>query len=174
MTDPNSSILMRAFEKFLLNGRLIILLAVVGSLISALLCMVSGGAAAVTLAYQLLAEGSASSEANKLLAVHLIEVIDLFLLGTVFYIIATGLYSLFINERIKMVSWLEIHSFDALKTKLIGVTVVLLAVTFLGNVVLWTGGIDILFLGGAVGLVLGALAVLLNFGPHRPDDHPLR
>lgn len=164
----------QAFEKFLLGGRLIIVVAVVGSLISALLCMVAGGVASVSLAHQLITERSVSSEANKLLAVHLIELIDLFLLGTVFYIIATGLYSLFINERIKMVSWLEIHSFDALKSKLIGVVVVLLAVTFLGNVVLWKGGIDIIYLGGAVGLVLGALAILLNFGDHKPDDHPLR
>jgi uncharacterized membrane protein YqhA len=162
------------FEEALLRGRFILYFAVFGSMVCALICMVVGCLVALKLAWDLIAEASISSAATKLVAVGLVEVIDLFLLGTVFYIVATGLYSIFINDKITEVRWMEAHTLDALKAKIVGVVIVLLAVTFLGNVVQWKGGYEILALGGAVGLVLTSLAVLLNFGHNRTDDHPLR
>ena len=61
-----------------------------------------------------------SSENSKQLILSCIEVVDLFLLATVFYITALGLYELFIDDRIKVPIWLEIHTIDDLKTKLTG------------------------------------------------------
>ena len=162
------------FEQALLSGRYILYLAVFGSLISAFICMVVGCLVAIKLGVDLLVRANISSASTKLVAVGLVEVIDLFLLGTVFYIVATGLYSIFINDKITQVRWLEAHTLDALKAKIVGVVIVLLSVTFLGNVVQWKGGNDILALGAAVGIVLGALAILLNFGDNRTSDHPLK
>ena len=85
-----------------------------------------------------------SRENSKQLILSCIEVVDLFLLATVFYITALGLYELFIDDRIKVPIWLEIHTIDDLKTKLTSVIVVVLSVLFLSEVVRWNGGTNIL------------------------------
>ena len=72
----------------------------------------------------------------------------------VLYIVALGLYDLFIDDKLPMPSWLVIRDIDDLKEKLIGVVIVLLAVTFLSNVVTWNGNPNIVALGAAIGLVL--------------------
>jgi uncharacterized membrane protein YqhA len=162
------------FERVLLGGRFALYFAVFGSWLAAIICMVIGCLLTLKLGWDLLAGAELARSTAKVAAVALVEVIDLFLLGTVFYIVATGLYSIFIDDRITQVHWLETHTLDALKAKIIGVVIVLLAVTFLGNVVQWKGGTDILALGVGVGVVLAALAVLLNFGHNRQDDHPLK
>ena len=87
---------------------------------------------------------------------------DLFLLGTVFYIIALGLYELFIDTNIRVPSWLEIKTLDDLKDKLIGVVIVVLAVLFLGQVVSWNGQKDLLGYGVAIALVIAALTYFLR------------
>ena len=82
--------------------------------------------------------------------------IDFFLLGTVLYIIAMGLYELFIDDKLPMPKWLHIESLDNLKEKLVTVIIVMLAASFLGEVVEWTGGNDIFYLGAAIALLIGA------------------
>ena len=64
-----------------------------------------------------------------------------------------------------------ITDLDDLKGKLIGVIIVLLAVTFLGDVVTWDGSQSILWLGLATGLVLLALGYLLgrSIKPHQSE-----
>lgn len=54
-------------------------------------------------------------------------------MGTVLYITTVGLYQLFVHE-VKFPSWLQIDSTEDLETNLIGVTVVVLAVNFMGAV----------------------------------------
>jgi uncharacterized membrane protein YqhA len=90
-----------------------------------------------------------SSQNSKQLILSCIEVVDLFLLATVFYITALGLYELFIDDRIKVSIWLEIHTIDDLTTKLTSALVVVLSVLFLAEVVRWNRGINILPLGAA-------------------------
>jgi hypothetical protein len=89
----------------------------------------------------------------------MIELIDIFLLGTILYIVALGLYELFIDATLPVPSWLQIATLDDLKDKLVGVVVVLLAVTFLGRAVVWNGSGQILPLGAAIALVIAALAL---------------
>jgi uncharacterized membrane protein YqhA len=64
---------------------------------------------------------------------------------------ALGLYELFIDDRIKVPHWLEIHSIDDLKTKLTSAIVVVLSVLFLAEVVRWKGEPNILPLSGSIG-----------------------
>ena len=95
------------------------------------------------------------------LALAFIEIVDLFLLGTVFLMIALGLYELFVDEDLDLPRWLSINSFDDLKNKLVGVVVVVLAVLFLGAVVGWDGSRDLLGFGVGVALVIAALTYFL-------------
>ena len=96
------------------------------------------------------------------LAIEFIEIIDLFLLGTVFYIIAFGLYELFIEPDIGLPDWLEIRTLDDLKNKLVNVVLVVLGVLFLGHVVAWDGSTDVVYLGGGIALVVADLTRFLK------------
>jgi len=51
-----------------------------------------------------------------------------------------------------------VESLNDLKTQLLNVTVVLLAVSFLGSAVSWTSDRSILYFGAGIGIVIIALA----------------
>jgi uncharacterized membrane protein YqhA len=87
---------------------------------------------------------------------------DLFLLATVFYIIAVGLYELFINDKLVLPAWLVIHNFDDLKGKLISVLIVVLGVLFLSKAIDWDGKIGILYFGLAIAAIILALSYFLS------------
>ena len=148
--------------KILSGSRYIILIAVVCALIASVSLLVIAGVETLQLiikAFSIDFEGSSV----KLLSVSFIEVIDILLLSTVFYITSLGLYELFIDEKLPTPSWLHITQLDDLKTKLIGVVVVILAVAFLGQVVSWDGQRNLLFLGAAIALVIGAITFFLGW-----------
>jgi uncharacterized membrane protein YqhA len=157
-------------QRFLSSSRFLILLAVVGALIAATTLLVYGVVEASQLVVETITKGTVSSKGAKALALAFIELVDLLLLGTVFYIIALGLYELFIDDRIPVPHWLEIHDLDDLKSKLIGVVIVVLGVLFLGQVVTWNGERDLLGFGAAIALVIGALTYFL--GSKTKKDKP--
>jgi uncharacterized membrane protein YqhA len=154
-------------QRFLSSSRFLILLAVVGALIAATTLLVYGVVEAFQLVVETITKGTVSSKGAKALALAFIELVDLLLLGTVFYIIALGLYELFIDDRIPVPHWLEIHDLDDLKSKLIGVVIVVLGVLFLGQVVTWNGERDLLGFGAAIALVIGALTYFLGSRPKK-------
>jgi len=145
------------------------LIAVFGSFAASVTLLIYGALETViTIGHT--ATVSVSSENSKQLILSCIEVVDLFLLATVFYITALGLYELFIDERIKVPFWLEIHSIDDLKTKLTSVIVVVLSVLFLSEVVWWNGGTNILPLGAGIALVIAALTYFLSSQVKKPKS----
>jgi uncharacterized membrane protein YqhA len=94
----------------------------------------------------------------KRLAIEVIQLADYFLIATALYIVSVGLYELFIGE-VKLpphLGWLKTDTLDALKDRLTGVVVTVLAVTFLAAAANWTGD-DILPFGLAVAAVILAL-----------------
>ncbi len=151
-------------RRVLAGSRYLIIIAVIGTFLASIAVLVYGAFTVVTTIFDVFTHGGFTTTGAKHLAVDDIELIDLFLLGTVLYIVALGLYDLFINDKLPMPHWLEIVNLDDLKETLLRVIIVLLAVTFLGYVVNWDGNSNILDLGIAVGLVLFALGFLLNRG----------
>lgn len=97
------------------------------------------------------------------LMVDYIEYADFFLLAIVLYIMAIGLYSLFIDDDIPMPHWLEIHDLEDLKEKLIGVIVVVMGVYFLGRLIHGTDSMDILCLGVGIAAVVFALGYFSRY-----------
>jgi len=91
----------------------------------------------------------------------LIKQADYALLATVLYVLALGLYSLFVDDRVPMPSWLRIHDLGQLKELLAGVVVVAIAVIFLGQALTWDGTSDLLAPGLASAAVIAALALFL-------------
>jgi uncharacterized membrane protein YqhA len=122
------------------------LIAVFGSFAASVTLLIySGLETVITISHT--TKASVARENSKQLILFFIEVVNLFLLATVFYVTALGFYELFIDDRIKVSIWLEINTIDDLKTQLTSVLVVVLSVLFLAEVVRWNGGTNILPLG---------------------------
>jgi uncharacterized membrane protein YqhA len=94
------------------------------------------------------------------IAIEIVEFVHLFLIGTVLYITALGLYQLFIEE-VDFHGWLKIDSTEELEMNLIGVTVVVLAVNFL-SVVFTRDPSVLLEYGVGIALPIAALALFVG------------
>ncbi len=149
-------------KPLLASSRFLVLAAVLGSLVAALALFAYGVAETVAVVIDTIAKAEVSSKGAKTLALAFIEIVDLFLLGTVLLMIAVGLYELFIDSNLKLPDWLQIRTFDDLKNKLVGVVIVVLAVLFLGLVVSWDGERDLLRIGAAIAMVIAALTYFLS------------
>ena len=77
-------------------------------------------------------------------------------LGALASAIALFVYGI-VDADVKVASRLHIHTFDDLKTNLVSVVIAVMAVTFLGNIISWDGETQLLGIGVAVALVIGAL-----------------
>src|SRR5688500_5966444 len=93
------------------TSRFLILIAVVGSFLAATTLMIYGGLTIVAISLRTIASGPPTTDGAKALMVDFIEMIDLFLLCVVLYIISTGLYLLFVGP-IDIPEWLKINSLD--------------------------------------------------------------
>jgi uncharacterized membrane protein YqhA len=145
-------------KKILENSRYVVFIAVVGSLVATVTLLGFG----IYDIGELLIKIAKGAVDSKTAGLKLIEVVDSFLLATVFLIIAIGLYELFIDSTLELPDWLEINSLDDLKGKLVGVVIIVLAVIFLGNTARWTGGTEIFYLGGGIAAVIFALTYFLS------------
>ena len=103
------------------------------------------------------------------LAIEYVEFTDMYLLAVVLYIMALGLFSLFITDEIELPAWLVFRDFDDLKERLVSVIVVMMGVHFLGVVLKDAPGLELLWLGLAVSAVILSLTLFsrLVFKGHR-------
>ncbi|NJD59677.1 MAG: hypothetical protein C3F13_13995 [Anaerolineales bacterium] len=147
-------------NKILSGTRYLLAIAVVVSLLAAITLLIIAGAETVQIIIKAFST-RLDAKAEKLMAVTFIEVIDILLLGTVFYITSLGLYELFIDENLRTPSWLHITDLDDLKSKLLSVIVVMLSVTFLAQVVNWDGERNLLFMGIAIAAVILAITFFI-------------
>lgn len=106
------------------------------------------------------------SEKEAVLA--FIELADVYLLATVLYIMSLGLFELFIDDQLPLPAWLEIHTLDDLKEKLVGVVIVVLAVTFLGQALKATDPLAIAYQGLGIAVVIAALSYFLRGAHSKP------
>jgi len=144
------------------TSRYFILLAILGSFIAGCLVLVFAWAAGIAEVYGDVVQPGLDPEGTKKISVEIISLVDLFLLGTVLFVVAIGLYQLFVDPRLPTPRWLIIADLDDLKERLLGTVIVLLAVSFLGYVVTWDGTFNLLGVGAAIGAVLVALSLLMG------------
>jgi uncharacterized membrane protein YqhA len=97
----------------------------------------------------------------RYLLLEFIEVVEIFLVAMVLYLISVGLYTLFIDATLPMPPWMIAHSLEDLEGALVRVVGATLGVLFLGRVVTWDGTRDLLRLGLGIAAVMVALTVLL-------------
>jgi uncharacterized membrane protein YqhA len=155
-------------------SRFIIVLAVLGSFVGSAILLVIAMITLFRIAWNEIVNFNVDNLEGRhshieRLAVNLIEITDVILLGTVLYIVALGLYQLFIDQNLALPRWLKVNDLTDLKRDLIGVVVVLLGVSFLGEVVNWEGETDVLPLGAGIALVIAALGFILWLTPNKHD-----
>ena len=158
-------------------SRFIIGLAVLGSFIGSAILLLVATASLFSIAWNEIVNFEPDNLGGRhidRLAVELIEIIDIILLGTVLYIVALGLYQLFIDHNLALPRWLKVNDLTDLKRDLIGVVVVLLGVSFLGEIVNWDGESDMLPFGAAIALVIAALGFILWLTPAKQDPDEVR
>lgn len=142
------------------TSRFLIILAVLGTFLASATLQVFGLVRVFAVIAELIRVGEVSSAASKGLIADTVAIIDIFLIGTVLFVISAGLYQLFVNHDAQLPGWLKIESLDDLKNNLTEVIIVALLVAFLGQAVEWTGDIAILGLGLAIAAVVVAVAAL--------------
>jgi uncharacterized membrane protein YqhA len=147
-------------ESMALSSTWLFSLAVIGTGIIAAMLFIYGFLLSLAGVFHLIAEFTLDLHVIKEYLGTSIEIIDIFLVATVFYLISLGLYELFIAKA-PLPGWVEIRNLDDLKTKLLGLTVIALAVVFLGYALTLRAGTSILELGAAVGIMIVAISAYL-------------
>jgi uncharacterized membrane protein YqhA len=148
-------------RSLLASSRYIVVLAVLGIYGAAMALLLYESAVIVTSIVNLLAAGDISPKTAKVIAVGVIEGVDVFLIGVVMYLMSLSLYSLFIDDTIPLPKWLKLRDLDDLKAQLVSAVIVVLAVIFLREAVGWDGQRDLLRFGVALALVILVLTLYL-------------
>jgi len=135
-------------------------LAVIGTGITSAVLFLYGFLLSLSGVYFAIASFSFDLHAVQDFLARSIEIIDIFLVATVFYLISMGLYELFIAKA-PLPGWVKICDLDDLKTKLLGLIVIALAVIFLGAALTLSKGLNIFEFGAAVAVMIIAISAYL-------------
>jgi uncharacterized membrane protein YqhA len=122
--------MMSRIEKFIAGMRFFALIPFIGLTIAAAVLFIKGGIDLVHFLWELLF-GMAEVDTQGNIIVDIVEIVHLFLVGTVLFITSLGIYELFIDS-LPLPPWLRTHSIEELELNLVGLSIVVLAVNFLG------------------------------------------
>lgn len=159
--------------RFFTATRHLILIPIIGLGLGAASFFVIGGIQLLEVLYRgiRINIGLIETEVPGIIMVEILDMVHVFLVGTVLYITSIGFYQLFIKE-IKMPRWLRVHSTEDLETSLIGVVVVVLAVDFLGAVFSSDRNYNFLNHGVGIALPIVALGIFLGLRAWAAHLHP--
>ena len=163
--------------KFIAGMRFFVLIPVIGLSLAAVILFIKGGITLIRFLLELISgiEGETATEGN--IIVGIVQIIHLFLVGTVLFITSLGLYELFI-EPLPLSPWLQTHNIQELELNLVGLTIVVLAVNFL-SVIFEEQKSNLAVSGIGYALPIAALAYFMkvrsimtgkNDGETRTDD----
>lgn len=105
--------------------------------------------------------------ASAVIATQVFGLIDVFILVIILYIMAIGLYELFIKD-LDVPEWLTVKNLDELKAKLASVIIMFLAIFFTEQVVVAEHNINLLYLGGSIALIM---VVLVFYYKLKSENH---
>ena len=168
------------FETFLFNSRIIVIIAVIGSLVSSILMFLRGGLQIYEATRVFLHHPMPQHEVSPRedLLVILISSVDTFLFATVLLIFAMGIYELFISKidpasrtPESRPNWLAIHSLDDLKSAVGKVILMILIVRLFEAAVAirYEKPLDLVYLG--VAIVFVSVALYLVHAAHKKEAH---
>ena len=152
--------------RILTGTRYLIVIPITGLAVAASVFFIFGGYGLLRLLYEIVliilgyVQITEVEFSTGLIIFEVVEYVHTFLVGTVLYITAVGLFQLFIHE-IEFPGWLKIDSTDELETNLIGVTVVVLAVNFMGAVFVGEKE-NLMQFGAGIALPIAALGLFVG------------
>ncbi|SIT43885.1 conserved membrane hypothetical protein [Paraburkholderia ribeironis] len=149
-------------RRILASSRYIMIVPVIATFLGSLALILYETVVLFLTALSVVEDRSLSPKSVKIFAVGIVEAVDVFLIAIAVYIISIGLYSLFVDDKLPLPKWLEIDNLEDLKGNLISVVIAVLAVLFLREAVAWDGERNIAAFGGALALVVAALAFFLT------------
>ncbi len=156
----------RPFERGLSLSRVVVVVPVIVLLLSAMASFAYGTDVFVRSVVHVV-DGSQLTSHNL---GFLLLLTDLFLIGATLMIAAFGFYDLFIgtigasSPGVRLPGWLRMRDLNDLKARVISMIILVAAVSFVDDVVESKGGLDTLYLGVGVGVVIAALTAFLHFG----------
>lgn len=173
-SEKKHRLIEEVFEAALFNCRFLVLLAVLGSLLAAIMLFLKGAIEVVQAANAFIPtmlQFQPTHADDKQLLVSIVPAIDYFLFATVLLIFSMGVYELFVSEidpagrgSNTRPNWLNIGSLDDLKSHIGKVVMMILIVNFFQQAFNITYGApsDLLYLSG--GILLIALSLFLTHG----------
>lgn len=156
-------------RRTLASSRYLVVIAVLGTLAASLTLLVYEALVVAEGVIEAIRIGSVSAAKAKLLAVDLIQAVDIFLIAIAVYMISLGLYVLFIDESLPLPRWLVFRDLEDLKANLVSIVIAVLAVLFLREAVSWDGQSNLLELAAALALMIAVLIFFLSRKSNRRD-----
>ena len=156
----------RGFEQALSLSRIVVIVPVIVLLLSAMASFAYGTDVFVRSVTHVVDDPQLTSHNLGFLLL----LTDLFLVGATLMIAAFGFYDLFIGRigasgsGARLPGWLRIQDLDDLKARVISMIILVAAVSFVVAAVESKGGLDTLYLGVGVAVVIAALTAFLHFG----------
>jgi uncharacterized membrane protein YqhA len=156
----------RGFEQALSLSRIVVIVPVIVLLLSAMASFAYGTDVFVRSIIRVVDDPQLTSHNLGFLLL----LTDLFLVGATLMIAAFGFYDLFIGRigasgsGARLPGWLRIQDLDDLKARVISMIVLVAAVSFVVVAVESKSGLDTLYLGVGVAVVIVALTGFLRFG----------
>jgi uncharacterized membrane protein YqhA len=140
------------------RSRYILLIAVGALLLASATLLVWGAYTTLDAVWGLINGGG-----KPTITITFIQLIDTLLVATILYVFAVALYELFIGD-LELPGWLVIHNLDELKSKLIGVIVLVIVVAFAEHFVSWDDSQKLWLNALSAAVVIGVLALFNRFG----------
>ncbi len=156
----------RRFEQGLSLSRVVVVVPVIVLLLSAMASFAYGTDVFVRSVSHVVDDSQLASHNLGFLLL----LTDLLLIGATLMIAAFGFYELFISRigdsgpGVRLPGWLRMHDLNDLKARVISMIILVAAVSFVDAVVESKGGLNILYLGVGVAVVIAALTAFLHFG----------
>src|SRR5262245_61986873 len=147
--------------KAILRGsRHVLVVAVLGCIVMFAAVTIYGALAVANAVLHIVRDGAGLGEVTTV-TVYAFKILDLFLLGTILYIVALGLGALFLGAEAALPHWFEVSELRDPKRVLAQSVVVVMLVSSLGDVLDWEKGSDIVYVGGGIAMVIAAVAFML-------------
>lgn len=147
-------------QSMALSSKWLFTLAVIGTGLISMMLFVWGFLLSLAECYRAITHFSLQVHLAKDFMSTTIQIVDIFLVGTVFYLISLGLYELFIAKA-PLPGWAHIRTLDDLKEKLLGLTVIAVSVVFLGYALNLGPATGILEVGISVSIMIASISLYL-------------
>ena len=145
-------------DRFFEKSKYLIFIAVVSAFLASMFAFLLG----VVKTWFVFVELITTYGKDPIIAAHLVEIMDVFLIAIALFMFSVGTYELFIGD-IELPEWLVIRNLHDLMVKLGSVIILIMVVTFLKHLVEWRDPQGSFYFGIAAAVVSASLIAFSHF-----------